>query len=53
MKLGKKLFGATYKFAFMNVDTFENSLHRKKFGRSVHPTFRMQRERRMRPIWRP
>lgn len=23
MKLGKKLFGATYKFAFMNVDTFE------------------------------
>lgn len=23
MKLGKKLFGATYKFAFMNVETFE------------------------------
>lgn len=23
LKLGKKLYGATYKFAFMNVDTFE------------------------------
>ena len=23
MRLGKKLFGATYKFAFMNVETFE------------------------------
>ena len=50
LKLGKKLYGATYKFAFMNVDTFAKVAERPEVYKRCRPSFRTSPTPMMRRI---